>query len=72
MSRVATPTQNPPSSSMSTTKLPHDKVAMRAYEKWCKRGRPQGTNEQDWYEAERELRAEMSGQSHTSSTPTRR
>jgi hypothetical protein len=33
---------------------------MRAYEKWCKRGRPhQGTDKQDWLEAENELRAEM-------------
>jgi hypothetical protein len=32
---------------------------MRAYEKWVKRGRPQGTDVQDWIEAETELRAEM-------------
>jgi hypothetical protein len=39
-------------------RIPHDKVAMRAYEKWCQRGRPQGTHVQDWLEAERELQAE--------------
>jgi hypothetical protein len=39
-------------------KIPHEKIAMRAYEKWCKRGRPQGTDKQDWIEAEAELRAE--------------
>ena len=38
--------------------IPHDKIAMRAYEKWCKRGRPQGTDRQDWLEAEAELRSE--------------
>jgi hypothetical protein len=38
--------------------ISHDKIAMRAYEKWCKRGRPQGTDKQDWIEAEAELRAE--------------
>jgi hypothetical protein len=38
--------------------IPHDKIAMRAYEKWCKRGRPQGTDKQDWVEAEAELRME--------------
>jgi len=43
-----------------TMHLPHEKIAMRAYEKWCKRGRPMGTEHQDWYEAEAELRAEMS------------
>jgi hypothetical protein len=40
-------------------KVPHEKIAMRAYEKWCQRGRPQGTDKQDWMEAEAELRAEM-------------
>lgn len=41
--------------------VPHDKIAMRAYEKWCKRGRPVGSSEkQDWLEAEAELRMEMS------------
>lgn len=39
--------------------IPHDKIAMRAYDKWCKRGCPQGTHMQDWFEAENELRTEM-------------
>lgn len=43
-----------------TTPLPHEQIAMRAYEKWVKRGRPAGTDVQDWMEAEAELRAEMS------------
>jgi hypothetical protein len=38
--------------------IPHEKIAMRAYEKWCKRGRPHGSEKQDWAEAEAELRAE--------------
>jgi hypothetical protein len=40
-------------------KIPQEKIAMRAYEKWLQRGRPQGTDKQDWTEAEAELRAEM-------------
>jgi len=40
-------------------KVAHDKIAMRAYEKWVKRGRPQGTQVQDWIEAETELQAEQ-------------
>ena len=40
--------------------IPHEKIAMRAYDKWCKRGCPQGTHMQDWFEAENELRNEMS------------
>jgi hypothetical protein len=39
--------------------VPHEKIAMRAYEKWMKRGRPQGTEMLDWLEAETELKAEM-------------
>jgi hypothetical protein len=45
---------------MSPTAIPHEKIAMRAYEKWIKRGKPQGTQMQDWLEAEMELKAEMS------------
>jgi hypothetical protein len=60
MSRVATPPMTPASTPANPqAKVPHDKIAMRAYEKWCLRGRPQGTEKQDWIEAEAELRAEM-------------
>jgi hypothetical protein len=57
MSRVVTPPQAP--SAGTAAKLPHDKVAMRAYDKWCKRGQPTGTAESDWLEAEAELRSEL-------------
>jgi hypothetical protein len=40
-------------------KVPHEKIAMRAYEKWSKRGYPAGTDVQDWLEAEAELRSEL-------------
>ena len=33
-----------------------DRIARLAFENWCRRGRPEGTAEQDWLEAERELR----------------
>jgi hypothetical protein len=56
MSRVATPPKGP---MMTAAKVPHEKIAMRAYEKWCKRGRPDGSHLQDWLEAERELTVEM-------------
>src|SRR5262249_23077832 len=48
MSRVATPPMTPAN---APVKVPHEKIAMRAYEKWCQRGRPQGTDKQDWMEA---------------------
>jgi hypothetical protein len=66
MSRVSTP--NAPTSPTTTSvRVPHDKIAMRAFEKWCKRGRPHGTDRQDWLEAEAELKAE---QSRTGSVPS--
>jgi hypothetical protein len=47
-----------PTTGSTPVKIPHDKIAMRAYEKWCKRGCPHGSDMQDWMEAEAELRAE--------------
>jgi hypothetical protein len=47
--------------------IPREKIAMRAYERWCKRGKPHGSDKQDWVEAEKELMVEMSraGGMHT-------
>ena len=65
MSRVSTP----PTPTTNSTKVPHEKIAMRAYEKWCKRGRPHGNDKQDWNEAEAELRMELArtGNAHATS-----
>ena len=53
MSRVVTPPTSQPGTQM---KIPHEQIAMRAYEKWVKRGKPFGSSQQqDWYEAEKEL-----------------
>ncbi len=46
--------------SMPSNMIPHEKIAMRAFEKWCKRGRPHGSDKQDWIDAEKELREEFS------------
>jgi hypothetical protein len=60
MSRVATPPQTQPTGTPTTpVKIPHEKIAMRAYEKWCQKGRQAGTQLQDWLEAEAELRSEF-------------
>lgn len=56
MSKVVTPPVSSPTS--NTFKVPHDKIAMRAYEKWIQRGRPVGNGVQDWLDAERELQGE--------------
>jgi hypothetical protein len=49
----------------TATKIPHEKIAMRAYEKWMKRGCKHGHDKQDWAEAEAELRSEMGRMGHT-------
>ena len=66
MSRVTTQPQAQPMSTTggmnaggSATQLPREKVAMRAYEKWLKRGCSHGNDLQDWVEAEAEVRAEI-------------
>ena len=61
MSRTVTPPQAQPITQPGTPilKIPHEKIAMRAYENWVKRGRQMGSPEQDWLEAEAELRAEF-------------
>lgn len=59
MSRVVTPPSAQPTNMMPLM-IPQEKIAMRAYEKWIKRGRPMGTEMQDWLEAESELKTEMS------------
>jgi hypothetical protein len=70
MSRVVTPPTAPPASPQF--KIPHEKIAMRAHEKWVKRGRPHGTDVQDWMEAEAELKAEYARSGGMHSTPTKR
>lgn len=63
MSRATMTPQAPqamPNKQAQTGQPTYDQIAKRAYEKWLKRGRPQGTQMQDWFEAEQELKKEMS------------
>ena len=39
--------------------LEHEKIALRAYSLWEKRGSPIGSPDEDWFRAEQELRAEI-------------
>jgi len=79
MSRAATPNQSkapmasPPKApaAASATHIPQEKIAQRAYEKFMKRGCIHGHDQQDWTEAEAELRAEGSGMKQ-GMTPSRR
>ena len=71
MTRVSTPPTAKPVT--NNVQIPHDRIAKRAYEKWMKRGCPQGTDFQDWVEAEAELRAESArGSQSTMSSTSRR
>ena len=40
----------------------HAQIAIRAYHRWEKRGRPIGSPEEDWVEAEEELRVLLDAQ----------
>ncbi|MBX6316442.1 MAG: DUF2934 domain-containing protein [Isosphaeraceae bacterium] len=40
----------------------HEKIAVRAYQLWEDRGRPQGTDREDWFEAERQLQGQAEAQ----------
>lgn len=61
MTRVQTTTTGTTqqAGTMRTVTPTHEQIAKRAYEKWVKRGRPEGTHLQDWYEAEAELKREL-------------
>ena len=60
MSSRTTPTMMQPSQAgKSSSAIPHEKIAHRAYQKWCQRGCRHGAHQQDWLEAEAELRAEI-------------
>lgn len=57
MSRVTAAPTAPPQT--TGAKVSHQQIAARAYERWVKKGRPGGTDFQDWLEAEAELKREM-------------
>jgi Protein of unknown function (DUF2934) len=40
--------------------ITHDQVALLAHRFWIERGRAHGRHEEDWFRAERELRAKAS------------
>ncbi len=43
----------------ATLAIPHEQIAERARLIWEQRGRPQGEDERNWKEAERQLKEEM-------------
>ncbi|HUB05720.1 MAG TPA: DUF2934 domain-containing protein [Myxococcales bacterium] len=52
------PTTPPPSRTAAATKRPtNEQIAARAYELFVARGRRHGHHEEDWFQAEQELRS---------------
>jgi hypothetical protein len=56
----ATPTEAQEPEPPSVSPLDEQDIADRAYRRWVDRGCPQGSPEEDWFEAERELRSRSS------------
>jgi len=58
--RVAAPSDvaTPHSRAMGGASPPHERIAKRAYQLWEAQGKPQGTDRENWFEAERLLRTE--------------
>lgn len=54
---ITSPPAPQPAASAAPT-ISSESIAMRAYDKWRQRGQPDGTQMQDWLEAEKELLAE--------------
>jgi hypothetical protein len=54
---VPTPARST-AASESAPAIPSEKIAQRAYQIWCERGKPMGTAHDDWVAAESQLRAE--------------
>lgn len=50
-----------------TGEITDEAIAQRAYEIWQRRGRPEGTSEEDWQTAQAELAAEQQGRQNDSS-----
>ena len=46
----------PPATPPAATDIPLDKIAALAYEIWVEKGRPLGTDRENWLQAEHELR----------------
>ncbi|MCL5280298.1 MAG: DUF2934 domain-containing protein [Planctomycetes bacterium] len=49
-----------PTATKTTPKPTREQIAQRAHEIWVKNGCKHGQDEQNWLEAERQLKAEMS------------
>ena len=50
-----------PRSATTGPKITHDQIARRAHEIWVQQGCSHGRDRENWFEAERQLKAELAG-----------
>ena len=55
---VTTPELTPPPVDVVTVEISYDDISRRAYEVWVRKGYPDNHPDENWREAEAELRAE--------------
>lgn len=60
--RPATTLPTEPATPPAAMEIPPEKIAALAYEIWVEKGRPPGTELQNWLEAEAELRIQLAQQ----------
>jgi hypothetical protein len=60
-SAVATPPSSKRAGRQSSVHLTHEQIEERARLIWKQRGCPRGEDEKNWYEAETQLKRELSG-----------
>lgn len=56
---VRTALQTDLTSTRTSAEISTSDIAILAYQLWEERGRPDGSSEQDWFEAERQLRDQL-------------
>ena len=58
--RTGAAPNHPASPAAPTSRIiPPEQIAVRAYENWEARGKPAGTDREDWFEADRQLQEEI-------------
>jgi Protein of unknown function (DUF2934) len=62
-SRTAPEPRTTPAPTATTPEVTREAIAKLAFQKWQKRGSPNGEDQRDWYEAERELKSSQAARS---------
>jgi hypothetical protein len=62
--KPATSNRTPPAPTTTASShvvIPHDAIALLAFQKWQMHGCPVGEDQRDWFEAEQELKSPAAG-----------